>query len=102
MKKIHERSPQNVTPFMLGIWRLDAIDKETMAKLSRLARRKGLTVPDYICDCLKDWIADREAEIELETKIIRFPRCHAKPRLRGSSKCTLAKSGLAKIIAASI
>jgi hypothetical protein len=45
-----------------------------MRKLRELADRTGSTVRDLIHEGILDFVAKSEAERELETKIVRFPK----------------------------
>ena len=68
--------PQNIVPFVLrGLPPLNKLDQSLMRKLRRLADRTGWTVADLIHEGILEFVAKREADRELETKIIRFPKC---------------------------
>jgi hypothetical protein len=45
-----------------------------MRRLRRLANRKGSSVEDVIREALEQFVVKCEAERELDTKIIRFPK----------------------------
>jgi len=67
--------PQNIVPFGLrGLPLLNKLDQSMMRKLRRLADRTGWTVEDLIHEGILKFVAKCEAERELETKIIRFPK----------------------------
>ena len=67
--------PRNILPFVLrGLPRLDKLDQRLMRKLRKLADRTGSTVEDLIHEGILEFVATCEAERELETKIIRFPK----------------------------
>jgi hypothetical protein len=73
MKTISTR-PANVTPFVLeGCWALDHLDQATMRWLGKVAKRKQVGVADVIYETIESFVTKREAEAELETKIIKFP-----------------------------
>jgi hypothetical protein len=75
MKTISETRPGNVTPFVLeGCWALDGLDQSTMRWLSKVAKRKQVGVADVIYEAIESFIANCEAEADLEAKIIKFPK----------------------------
>jgi hypothetical protein len=62
-------------PFVLrGLPALNKLDQSMMRKLRKLANRTGWTVEDLIHEGVVEFVAECEAERELETTIIRFPR----------------------------
>jgi hypothetical protein len=64
-----------VTSFVLeGCWALDGLDQQTMRSLSKEARRKRVGVADIIYEAVEAFVAQCEAEAELEKKIIKFRR----------------------------
>ena len=73
MKTTPHWRPHNVIPFRLCGLAVNALDQELMATLSRIASRRGSTVADLIYDHIEEWVAECEAETELEMKIIKFP-----------------------------
>jgi hypothetical protein len=73
MKTDPKWTPQNVIPFKLSGLAVDGLNRELMAKLSRIANGKGVTLADVMYDCVDEWMTECEAETELEKKIIRFP-----------------------------
>jgi len=74
MKAIPKTRPGNVTPFVLeGCWTLDALDQPTMRLFRRIADREHVKVADVILGTLELFVAQREAEADLEKKIIKFP-----------------------------
>jgi|SRR4029450_5624804 hypothetical protein len=61
------------TPFVLeGRWALDGLDQPTMRWLSKVAKRKRVGVADIIYEAVEAFVAQCEAEAELENKIIKF------------------------------
>jgi hypothetical protein len=75
IKTISETRPGNVMPFVLeGLWALDGLDQPTMRWLSKIAKRKHVAVVDVIYEAIESFLAKWEAEAELETKIINFPK----------------------------
>jgi hypothetical protein len=79
-----EKLPPNMTPFAPfdGLPALNKVDQTMMRRLRELADRRGWSVEHLIHEALEQWVAHCEAERELETKIIRFPK-----QLRGLSRC---------------
>jgi hypothetical protein len=79
-----EKLAPNMTPFAPfdGLPPLHKVDQTMMRRLRKLANRRGGSVEHLIHEALGQWVAQCEAERELETKIIRFPK-----RLRGLSWC---------------
>jgi hypothetical protein len=74
MKAIPKTRPGNVTPFVLeGCWTLDGLDQPTMRLLRRIADRERVKVVDVILGTLELFVSKREAEADLEKKIIKFP-----------------------------
>ena len=74
MKAIPKTRPGNVTPFVLeGCWTLDALDQPTMRLFRRIADREHVKVADVILGTLELFVAQREAEADLEKKVIKFP-----------------------------
>jgi hypothetical protein len=71
-----ERLPSNMTPFapFHGLPPLHKVDQTMMRRLAELANRKGGSVEDVIREALEQFVVRCEAERELETKIIRFPK----------------------------
>jgi len=45
-----------------------------MRRLRKLADQRGCNVEDLIHEAIEQWVAQCEAERELETKIVRFPK----------------------------
>ena len=45
-----------------------------MRRLRKLADQRGCNVEDLIHEAIEQWVAHCEAERELETKIVRFPK----------------------------
>ena len=78
MKRTPKWPPQNVIPFKVSGLAVNGLDRELLAKLSRIANRKGVTLADVIYDYVDEWMTESEAETELERKIIRFPTRRAK------------------------
>ena len=71
-----EKLPSNMTPFAPfdGLPALDKIDQTMMRRLRKLANLRGGSVEDIIHEALEQFVSKCEAERELETKIIRFPK----------------------------
>ena len=66
--------PSNVTPFVLeGCWPLDGLDRATMRRLSKEAKRKRVGVADVIYEDVESFVAKCVAEADLEEKVIKFP-----------------------------
>jgi hypothetical protein len=74
MKAQSQRLPNNAIPFTIDGWRVDALSREMLRRLRKLADRKGSTVADELHDGMAQWLAKREAESKLPAKIIQFPR----------------------------
>jgi hypothetical protein len=73
MRTISKTRPGNVTPFVLeGCWALDCLDQPTMRWLSKIAKRKHVSVADVIYEAIESFAAKCEAEAELETKSSSF------------------------------
>jgi len=73
--------PQNILPFILrGLPPLDKLDQRLMRKLRNLADQTGSTVEGLIHEGILEFVAKRQADKELETKIIQLPP-------RSSSAC---------------
>jgi hypothetical protein len=66
----------NITPFAPfdGLPALNKVDQTMMRRLGELANRKGGSVENVIREALEQFVVKCEAERELETKIIRFPK----------------------------
>jgi hypothetical protein len=60
----------NVTPFTIGGLPMDALDQGTMRLLRAVANRSGWTIEDVIVA----FIAEHEADNDVQTKIIQFPK----------------------------
>ena len=70
--------PRNVTPFTLDGWPVDMLDQETMVELRDLANQTGWTVAEVMHEMTREYAARRQAENELQTKVIRFPAVNAR------------------------
>ena len=57
-----------------GLPPLDKVDQTVMRRLRELADQRGCNVEDLIHEAIEQWVAQYEAERELETKVIRFPK----------------------------
>ena len=57
-----------------GLPPLNKVDRTMMRTLRELADRRGRSVEGLIREALEQWVAKCEAEPELETKIVRFPK----------------------------
>jgi hypothetical protein len=70
-----DRGP-NITPFAPfdGLPPLHKVDQATMRRLRKLADQRGSSVEKLIHEAIEQWVALCEAERELETKVIRFPK----------------------------
>ena len=67
--------PRNIVPFVLrGLPPLNKLDQGMMRKLRKLADQTGSTVEDLIHEGILEFVAKSEAERELETKVVRFPK----------------------------
>jgi hypothetical protein len=65
--------PQNVTPFTLDGWPLDSLDQETMVELRKLSDQTGWTFSEVMREVTHEYMAGRQAEMELKRKIIWLP-----------------------------
>jgi hypothetical protein len=75
MKTTPETRPSNVRPFVLeGCWALDDLDQATLRRLSKEAKRNRVGVADVIYEAIESFVAKCEAEVALETKLIKFPK----------------------------
>jgi len=73
-----ETRPENIVPFVLrGLPPLDKIDQRLMRKLRRLADRTGSTVEDLIHEGILEFVAQCQAEAQLDAKLIAFPGCRS-------------------------
>ena len=70
--------PRNVTPFTLEGWPLDSLDQETMVELRKLSDQTGWTLAEVMREVTNEYVAKRQAEKELEKKIIKFPKVNAR------------------------
>jgi Ribbon-helix-helix protein, copG family len=57
-----------------GLPSLNKVDRTMMRTLRELADRRGRSVEGLIREALEQWVAKCEAEPELETEIVRFPK----------------------------
>jgi hypothetical protein len=73
MKALSQRLPDNAIPFTIDGWRVDALPREMLLRLRKLADRKGSTVADELRDGMAQWLAKHEAESKLPAKITQFP-----------------------------
>jgi hypothetical protein len=66
----------NITPFAPfdRLPPLNKVDQTMMRRLRELADRRGRSVERLIHEALEQWVAKGEAERDLETKIVRFPK----------------------------
>jgi hypothetical protein len=67
--------PKNVSPFTIGGWPVDALSLGTMRLLRKIADQDGSTIEQVVAAAMEKFVVARKAEKELETKIIRFPKC---------------------------
>jgi hypothetical protein len=73
MKTAPKIRPTNVTSFILeGRWPLDGFDQRELRRLSKTAKRNGVSVADVIYEAVESFVANCEAEVELEGKIVTF------------------------------
>jgi len=70
--------PRNVTPFTLEGWPLDSLDQETMVELRKLSDQTGWTLAEVMREVTNEYVAKRQAEKELEKKIIWFQSVNQK------------------------
>jgi hypothetical protein len=68
------KSAENVAPFTIGGWPVDAISRGTMRLLRKIADQDGWTMEEVMTAAMEEFVARRKAEKELETKIICFPK----------------------------
>src|SRR5437879_4954574 len=66
--------PENVTQFRIAGLAMSVFDQKIMVTLRRLADRTGETVEEHINRALVQFVKRCEAEGELPTKIIPFPK----------------------------
>ena len=66
--------PKNVAPFTIGGWPVDALSQGTMRLLRKIADQDGSTIEEVMVTAMEEFAVRRNAEKELETKIIRFPK----------------------------
>jgi len=67
--------PKNVSPFTIGGWPVDALSLGTMRLLRKIADLDGSAIEEVMAAAMEEFVVARKAEKELETKIIRFPKC---------------------------
>jgi hypothetical protein len=72
--KSNPKSPENVAPFTIGGWPVDALSQGTMRLLRKIADQDGWTIEEVMTAAMEEFVARRKAEKELETKIIFFPK----------------------------
>jgi hypothetical protein len=68
------KSPENVAPFTIGGWPVDALSQGTMRLLRKIADQDGWTIEEVMTVTMEEFVATRKAEKELETKVICFPK----------------------------
>lgn len=68
------KSPENVAPFTIGGWPVDALSQGTMRLLRKIADQDGWTIEEVMTVAMEEFVAKHKAEKELETKIICFPK----------------------------
>ena len=68
------KPPENVAPFTIGGWPVDALSQGTMRLLRKIANQDGWTIEEVMTAAMEQFVATRKAEKELETKIICFPK----------------------------
>jgi hypothetical protein len=66
-------SLENVAPFTIGGWPVDALSQGTMRLLRKIADQDGWTIEEVMTMAAEYYAARRQTERELETKIIEFP-----------------------------
>ena len=66
--------PDNVTQFRIAGLAMSVFDQKIMVSLRRLADRTGETVEEHINRTIVQFVKRCEAEGELPTKIIPFPK----------------------------
>ena len=67
--------PQNIVPFALrDLPPLNKFDQGILRKLRKLADQTGSSVEDLIHKGILEFVAKSEAERELHTKVVRFPK----------------------------
>ena len=54
---------------------MDALSIGTMRFLRKIADQDGSTIEEVMAAAMEEFVVARKAEKELETKIIRFPKC---------------------------
>jgi hypothetical protein len=76
VREIVKTLPLNLMPFAPfdGLPPLHRVDQTMMIRLRELADRRGRSVENLIRETLEQWVARCNAERELKTKIIRFPK----------------------------
>src|SRR5262245_24927711 len=86
MQTLPRRLPKNVEQFRIAGYAVDGLDQEMLADLRRLADQTGETVEDHINRAVVEFVQRCQAEAELETKIIQFPKIKCKPTKSGRAK----------------
>jgi len=66
--------PQNVIAFRIAGWDVHFMNQRLLKAMRRIADRRDWTIEDVINDAVNSFVAKHEAEVELETKIIAFPK----------------------------
>jgi hypothetical protein len=66
--------PDNVTQFRIAGLAMGAFDQEIMVSLRQLADRTGETVEEHINRAVAQFVKRCEADGELATKVIPFPK----------------------------
>ena len=74
MKTPPKRWPDNVKQFRIAGLAVDALDQKMMVTLRLLADRTGKTVEHHINQAIAEFVERCQAEGELATKIIPFPK----------------------------
>jgi hypothetical protein len=83
--------PDNVEQFRIAGLAMDAFDQEIMVSLRRLADLTGETVEEHINRAIIQFVKRCEADRELATKLIPFPKqTHIHERASASDYCVRA------------
>ena len=68
------KSPENVAPFTIGGWPVDALSPGTIRLLRKIAQEDGWTIEEVMTAAMEEFVIGRKSEKELAMKIITFPK----------------------------
>jgi hypothetical protein len=69
-----KRWPDNVEVFHIGRWPVHRLNQEIMRAIRTIADKRGWTFEGTINEAMREFVERCEAERELETKLIQFPK----------------------------